>query len=58
MEKVHINYIDLSKFLSNQLASGSKSIISMYDENRIIKIYNDYTIDRSANFKILMKHLG
>lgn len=53
MEKVHINYIDLSKFLSNQLASGSKSIISMYDENRIIKIYNDYTIDRSANFKIL-----
>ena len=53
MEKVHINYIDLSKFLSNQLASGSKSIISMYDENRIIKIYNDYTIDRSTNFKIL-----
>ena len=52
MEKVHINYIDLSKFLSNQLASGSKSIISMYDENRIIKIYNDYTIDRSANFKV------
>ena len=54
MEKIALTYLELAQFMSNPLyTEGSEGILSIYDNNNLIKIYHHYDQNRIKHLLML-----